>query len=115
MNDTLGLIVNLLSEKFPTVWEIIAPMISIGAVGAGVYRGIQKILQNLPSKWQWANNKLTLKLSSRIVSWLFGKTTVMYNAEIPEVDAAKEEFRKQAEKYLKRGGVWNEFQKAMNK
>jgi hypothetical protein len=109
MVDSLGFIGNLITEKVPELGPITVPVIMI--CGGFLFRVVQKMLQKLPTKWKWVNNKLTVSIISKIISGLFGKTTLFYNA-IPEDIKTKEELKKEAAKYLSRnGGILQEFEK----
>lgn len=114
MNDTLGLIGNLISEKLPEWGPIIMPVIF--AAGAAIFRALQKILQILPTKWKWVNNKLTVSIISKIIGALFGKTTLVYNMQVENKEQIKAEAKKEVIKHLsKKGGILKEFNEAMEK
>jgi hypothetical protein len=114
MNDTLGVIGNTLSEKLPEYWPIIATVLPV--LGSALFRFAQKILQKLPTKWRWVNNKLTVSIIGKIIGAVFGKTTLLYNAQIVEDEKAKAELKKAAAKHLSRqGGILQAFNEALDK
>jgi hypothetical protein len=118
--DTLGLIGNALSAalskiKFP-VESIVA---IVGVLSMVAYRGTQILLQRLPTKWKWINNKLTLGIIDKIFVFLFGKTTALYNAKVEAMkmidnEKASAALREVAAKHLSRhGGILKAFEDAM--
>ncbi|MBT8490154.1 MAG: hypothetical protein KJN62_03810 [Deltaproteobacteria bacterium] len=96
---------------------------AVSLLGAIVFRVIQIVLQKLPTKWKWVNNKLTLGFVNRLLSRAFGKTTMIYNAQIKSsaIDGVASERRRQEElkkvaiKHLSRnGGIMQAFEAAMS-
>jgi hypothetical protein len=81
-------------------------------LSAVVFRAVQIVLQKLPTKWRWVDNRLTLGIVNRVLASIFGKTTMIYNGKIDT--AHKEDLRKEAMKHLSRnGGILQEFEKAV--
>ena len=112
MNDTLGIIGTTLAEKIPEYWPIIATVLPV--IGSALFRLAQKQLQKMPTKWRWVNNKLTVSIMGKVVGAVFGKTTLLYNAQIIEDEKAKAELKKTAMKHLTRqGGILQAFEEAM--
>ena len=105
--------------------------ILVPLLGAMLYRIIQIMLQRLPTRWRWANNKLTLGIVNRLLSWLFGKTTMLYNAKlsgknvktqnaldgwsvVDHYEKASKALKKEAVKHLARkGGILKAYEKAI--
>lgn len=114
MTDTLGVIGNAIAEKIPEYWPYIA--VALSAIGSALFRFAQKMLQRMPTKWRWVNNKLTVSIIGKIIGLIFGKTTLLYNAQIVEDERAKEELKKEAMKHLSRqGGILQAFNEAIGK
>ena len=129
VKDSLGIAgeqITGLFRKFGLSELLVSSVVSI--LGAVAFRGLQVILQKLPTRWRWVNNKLTLGIVNRLLSYLFGKTTMIYNARlsviepnpsaetvVEEYNKSKEQLRKEALKHLgRKGGVLQEFEKAIN-
>ena len=118
--------ITALFQKIGLSEALVGGLVSV--LGAAAFRGVQVILQKLPTRWRWVNNKLTLGIVNRLLSHLFGKTTMIYNARlsviepnpstdtvIEEYNKSKEQLRKEALKHLgRKGGVLQEFEKAIN-
>jgi len=113
MVDSLGIIGNAVTSNTGEWAPIIIQFLLI-PLGAGLFRAAQKMLQKLPTKWKWVNNKLTVSIISKIIGGLFGKTTLIYNAQIENREKEKKELRKQALQHLARnGGILKEFDEAI--
>lgn len=122
--DSGGTVGAVIGDKAPGAVKLLGDnliLAIIGMVGALAFRLLQKALQMLPTRWKWVNNKLTVGLINKLIGWLFGKTTLIYNAKVQDdycTDPAysKEELKKKATEYLsKKGGVLKEFNKAINR
>jgi hypothetical protein len=117
-SDSAGVITDLIgkiSHGMLSNGEIVA---LVGILGPLVYRLIQKGLQRLPTRWRWVNNRLTVGILDRLMSYLFGKTVLLYNMRIvaaPEdTEAAKAAARKVAMDHLARnGGILQEVNRAL--
>lgn len=106
--DSLGAIGKTIQEKAADWAPLVMPVLPV--VGAALFRVLQKILQRLPTKWRWVNNKFTVGLIGKIVCFLFGKTTLIYNARTDLDQRSQEELRDVALKHLGRqGGIMRAF------
>jgi hypothetical protein len=119
-SDSLGIMGNFIYDKLVKISvspEVVVSIIGILAMMA--YRGIQYALQALPTQWRWVNNKLTLGIVNRILSIVFGKTTMLYNAQVKWTgDAMSNQeavatLKKKAMEHLgRRGGILQAFNEA---
>lgn len=108
-SDSLGVAgdgITKLFQKIGLSEALVGGLVTV--LGAAAFRVIQIVLQRLPTKWKWVNNRLTLGIINRVLSWAFGKTTMLYNAQLvndqKEELKAKEELKKTALKHLSRNG-----------
>lgn len=114
ITDSIGVVGGFLSpiiSKFDPSGKTLLLIISL--LSAAAFRGVQIVLQILPTRWSWVNNKLTVSIVSKLISLLFGKTTLLYNAQ-PSDGKAKVELKKEAAKHLARhGGILSAYEDAM--
>jgi len=115
---TVGIQIGQLFKKIGLSESLVSGLVPV--LGAAAFRLFQIILQKLPTKWKWVNNKLTLGIVNKILSGLFGKTTMIYNAQITLTsdpaanEKAKNKLKEEAAKHLARnGGILNAFNNAM--
>lgn len=127
LQDSIGVVGVQIGNLFKKIGldTAVAQML-VAVLAATTFRCIQLLLQKLPTKWKWVNNKLTLGIVNRILAALFGKTTMYYNSQVkmPKRIAAKlpapdqytvnQQLKKDAAKYFSgKGGVLTAFEDAM--
>lgn len=83
MLDTLGVAGKFLYDNTPfdiaTILKILSAAV---AVAYSFIRLGQRWLQRRRTIWRYIDNRFTLRLIDRIIGWLFGKTTLIYESKI---------------------------------
>jgi len=91
-------IVNELIKMIPAKYHFVAFIITtiLSIATPIIYRWLQIKYTQAAIKFKWLNSKIAISIKDRILSWIFGRSCLMYNSQVI-TDGLSEEHKQAAQ------------------